>query len=197
MEAILDMSMLAGKSRWEQAALPPAEQLALHVDANVFTRLMLRDILLTGAREVLGQAVHENYLCLQETRKDPNDPAMRPWEELNENLRESNRQQADHIPVKLRAIGCSYRPITDPESAVKGFERDEIETMARLEHDRWMTERRLAGWTYGEQRDPDQKVSPYLVPYDDLPENVKDWDRAPVCAIPSILALAKFEVYRR
>ncbi len=197
MEAILDMSMLAGKSRWEQAALPPAEQLALHVDAPLFVRLMLRDILLTGAREVLGRAVHEFYRRRQEGKRPSDDPAMQPWEALSEDLRESNRQQADHIPVKLRAIKCGYRPMAGSQPAAIDFSAGEIETMARLEHERWVVERRLAGWTHDPERNPERKTSPYLAPYDELPEDVKELDRQAVRTIPDILALAKFEVYRR
>ena len=40
MEAIVDMSALAGKSRFERASLPPANQLALHVDAERFLALV-------------------------------------------------------------------------------------------------------------------------------------------------------------
>ncbi len=40
MEAIVDMSSLSGKSRFERAALPPANQLALHVDAARFLALV-------------------------------------------------------------------------------------------------------------------------------------------------------------
>jgi hypothetical protein len=57
-------------------------------------------------------------------------------------------------------------------------------------------ERRIAGWVYGPERDPDRKISPYLVPYSELPDNVKGWDREAVRATPQILALARFEVYR-
>lgn len=40
MEAIVDMSALSGKSRFERASLPPANQLALHVDAARFLALV-------------------------------------------------------------------------------------------------------------------------------------------------------------
>jgi hypothetical protein len=40
MEAIVDMSALSGKPRFERASLPPANQLALHVDAPRFLALV-------------------------------------------------------------------------------------------------------------------------------------------------------------
>ena len=54
----------------------------------------------------------------------------------------------------------------------------------------------VCGWVYDPERDHDRKISPYLVPYDELPEDVKEWDRQAVRVIPEVLALAKFEVYR-
>jgi len=44
-EAIIDMSMLSGRTRWEQAFLPAKEQLKLHVDDETFSRLVVRDVL--------------------------------------------------------------------------------------------------------------------------------------------------------
>jgi hypothetical protein len=196
LEAILDMSLLAGQSRWDPAALPPAEQLALHVDAELFLRLVLRDVLLTAARDALGQAIHLRFVANQRERKPAEDLAMQPWEALREDLRESNRKQADDIGAKLRAINCGMRPAAAREQAAITFSPAEVEVMAEMEHIRYVTERRIEGWVFGSKRDPERKISPYLVPYADLPEDVKEWDREAVRAIPEVLAQAKFEVYR-
>jgi hypothetical protein len=40
MEAVVQMSSLAGKPRFERSSLPATQQLALHVDAAVFMRLV-------------------------------------------------------------------------------------------------------------------------------------------------------------
>ena len=199
LEAILDMSLLADQTCWGPAALPPAGQLSLHVDAEEFNRLVLRDVLLTAAREVLGQVIHARYLVNQQGRKSPDDPSMQPWENLREDLRESNRQQADDITAKLRRIGCAMLPVAGREPMPFNFTKEEVEIMAEVEHARWMRERRLAGWVYGPERDPDHKITPYLVPYAELPrepEDVQEWDREAVRAIPEVLAQAKFEVNR-
>ena len=41
-----------------------------------------------------------------------------------------------------------------------------------------------------------RKITPYLMPYADLPAAVKEWDRQAVRAIPEVLAAAGLEVYR-
>ena len=46
-----------------------------------------------------------------------------------------------------------------------GFAEDEIEMLSRYEHDRWVSERIAAGWTYGPDRDDDAKVHDLLVPW--------------------------------
>ncbi len=51
------------------------------------------------------------------------------------------------------------------------------ETMAKNVHEVWAQNRIEEGWTYGEKRDDERKLHPCLVPYDDLPEAEKAYDR--------------------
>jgi len=202
MEAIIDMSMLNGRKSWEQAYLPAKEQLKLHVDEEMFSRLVIRDVLFSAVREKLAKAIHEKYLKDQANTKPASDPSMQPWETLTESLKESNRRQADHIPVKLRRVRCGFAPVLDKEpvkdlDAIKfEFSSEEIEILAEMEHERWVSERLLNGWSYGEIKDVDNKISPYLVPWKDLTEDVKGWDRQTIHAMPEIMKMAKFEIYR-
>jgi len=195
MEAILDMSMLAGRNSFEQASLPPGEQLKLHVDAEMFSRLVVRDVLFGSARELLGESIHEQYREEQNGIKADDSP-MPPWAELDENLKESNRQQADQIPGKLRTIGCGYAPVIDRSPTPVTFTTAEVEMLAELEHERWVAERRLAGWVHGPNRDRKKKVSPHLIDWNDLSDEIKQKDRNSVINIPNILARANFEIYR-
>jgi hypothetical protein len=169
--------------------------LELHVDAESFSRLVVRDVLLGSAREVLARAIHEKYLLDNKTKRSPDDPAMQPWEGLLEDLKESNRQQADHIPQKLRAVGCDFAPVVGIKPRLIKFTAEEIEVIARMEHDRYLAERFLQGFSFG-ARDPVRKTSPYLVDWSSLSDEVKEFDRQAVRAIPDQLALAGFEVYR-
>jgi len=194
-EAIIEMSMLSGCVCWEQAFLPAREQLKLHVDEEMFLRLVVRDVLLGAAREVLAKAFHEKYLEDQEGKKLVSDPSMQPWDELSDNLKESNRKEADHIPEKLRVVGCGFAPVVDREPAIFEFSPQEVEILAEMEHERWVSERLLDGWVYG-KRDVEKRISPYLVPWNDLTDEVKEMDRQPVRELPNFLAKAKFEIYR-
>lgn len=52
-----------------------------------------------------------------------------------------------------------------------------IEKMAENVHDVWAEARINQGWTYGEQRDDKKKKHPCLVPYNELPNDEKEYDR--------------------
>ncbi len=86
----------------------------------------------------------------------------------------------------------SYRPrpldttdITLPESLLELTEK-----LAEHIHDIWAQKRIDEGWNYGLNRDDAQKKHPDLVPYADLPNSEKEYDRATAMeAIKAIIAL--------
>jgi hypothetical protein len=77
-----------------------------------------------------------------------------------------------------------------------GFTAGEIEVMAELEHERWNRERLRAGWRYGPERDTERKISPYLVPWSELPDEIKEYDRETARGIPQLLAEVGIEITR-
>ena len=54
---------------------------------------------------------------------------------------------------------------------------DLVEAMAKNVHDVWAESRISQGWTYGPERNDALKHHPCLVPYEDLPEVEKAYDR--------------------
>ena len=104
-----------------------------------------------------------------------------PWETLPENYREANRHAARHLPQKLWTAGLiwsgsstdmgavapeAYKTIIEPVSKSTG-EDALMRRLARLEHDRWCAERRLGGWSYGQNRDESRQLHPNLISFDD------------------------------
>lgn len=51
------------------------------------------------------------------------------------------------------------------------------EQIAQNVHDVWAKGRIEEGWTYGAVKDSAKKTTPCLVPYDQLPESEKQYDR--------------------
>lgn len=62
--------------------------------------------------------------------------------------------------------------ITVPEDLVNLTEK-----IAQNVHDVWAVGRIKEGWRYGEKRDDAKKETPCLVPYSELPESEKEYDR--------------------
>lgn len=52
-----------------------------------------------------------------------------------------------------------------------------IEKIAKNVHEVWAQSRVTQGWTYGEERSDNLKHHPCLIPYEELPEVEKAYDR--------------------
>ena len=155
-------------------------------------------IITGGTREILARAIHENYrtMKLKEGINPAEDDSMKVWIELDPALQESNRQQADHVQEKLYDIHCYMAVHKDLEAPEFDFKDKEIEYLAEKEHERWCEERLSDGWEKGPVKDVIKKISPYLIPYQDLPEEIKEYNRDAVRMIPSILDLVDLKVVR-
>ena len=51
------------------------------------------------------------------------------------------------------------------------------EKIAENVHENWSAGRIAEGWTFGEKRDDVAKTTPCMVPYSQLPEGEKEYDR--------------------
>jgi voltage-gated potassium channel Kch len=149
--------------------------------------------------DATARKFHEYYLAkLTEAERSLENRTSREWDLLDDDFVDSNRQLADHIYVKLRAVGCYTTAVgsqDDPGEPVDHFEKHEIELLAKMEHRRWMAERFMAGWTPGPKRDVEKRQSPYLVEWEDLPPDIQERDRGIVRIIPNVLKL-KSEIRR-
>ncbi len=54
---------------------------------------------------------------------------------------------------------------------------DLTELLAQNAHDIWARQRLSEGWRYGPRRNDATKEHPDLIPYDELPESEKEYDR--------------------
>ena len=52
-----------------------------------------------------------------------------------------------------------------------------VEHMSKNVHEVWAETRIRQGWIYGEQRNDELKTHPCLIPYEELPEEEKEYDR--------------------
>jgi RyR domain len=85
-----------------------------------------------------------------------------------------------------------YKPAPRDTSSVR-LPRDLAdltELLARNTHENWARGRMAEGWTFGPARDDAKKTHPSLVPYEELPESEKNYDRTTAMeTVKTILAL--------
>ena len=108
-----------------------------------------------------------------------------PWEKLEEYLKDSNRDQADHNLVKESIF--EQKGITRKQAIVLGVNHPDLfELMAKIEHRRWMASTVITGYRYGTDRVDNKRTHPNLQNpelsfeehYAQLDNGIKEYDRA-------------------
>ena len=147
--------------------------------------------------EWLARACHQRHLTerLRAGAVLGNSPVLARWEDLGEEYRAANRDQAMDIGRKLAAIGCliSPRRAGGPRFEYRG---GEVALLAELEHERWVDERGRRGWRRGDELETDAKLHPDLVPWSMLPPPRREPDLRAVRDIPAMLADAGLAIVR-
>lgn len=69
-----------------------------------------------------------------------------------------------------------------------------IERLAENTHEVWSAQRIKDGWTYGPTRDDANQHHPCLVPYDQLPDSEKEYDRKTAAETLKAIVLLGFEI---
>lgn len=145
--------------------------------------------------EKLAIAIHKHYNQIQ-LKQHPDKPLEWPaFSDLPDTLKYSNLRQARSIVDKLQYMGWTIHPISAQGKKIDKISDDIIETLAVLEHEAWMAERISSGWVYGKERNADEKTSPYLVPYDELDNEIKDLDRNTIQIIPDLLEMIGMAIF--
>ena len=163
---------------------------ALKSQSGLATRPLLENL------ELLAIEIHKFY-NQKELDREPDKLLEYPnFSDLPDSLKYSNLRQAKGLAEKLDLIGYEILPAINEGEKLLEIPHEWVEKLAFLEHDRWMEERRKSGWSYGKVKNISQKVSPYLIPYDQLSEEIKEKDRDIIRSIPALLnrvGLAAFQ----
>jgi hypothetical protein len=161
--------------------------------------LLDQDLLAGAAFEVIARGKHADYVrreLARGTNPDENE-ALRPWEELDEVYRESNRRFADGVASVLAGLGAELVPLAGREvgAALPAVANDLLEELAIREHDRWVRDQLRDGWrpTTG-PRDSARRLHPLLVPWEQLGEAEREKDRDAIRALPALFASLGYEL---
>lgn len=164
------------------------------INQNFTREIVVNEVLL---QDKLAKAAHEGYVRNQPSKGQTiqTSRSILPWWKLKDDLKDSNRQFADHIHVKLRAVGCCPVESNGQKQKKFKFTKDEVELLAKMEHSRWTAECFLKGWTYG-NRSKELRTSPHLVEWERLTDDIKESYRRAVRDIPDLLAIINLEIQR-
>lgn len=144
----------------------------------------------------IAQARHRNYNKMTE-RLQTGTPVIEAFEHLDEETRAMFMEMALALPDTLDGIDCYLRPMDAAKGPVTAFTAAEVEKLAQAEHDLWMKMKQDNGWAYGAETDREKKTNRYMVPYTELPDEIKENDRVPARELPQLLAELELGIYRR
>jgi len=146
-----------------------------------------------GVREELARALYEDHL-VRAAARGVEDPA---WSGLTDDEREAAREAADGLIDALEENGFELLPLRHWGAPTVTFTPEETRRLAERDHNRWRARRGSDGWRYGTVRNAREKVTPQLVPWDELAPQWHEYNLTRVQAMPAILARTGFEVVRR
>jgi hypothetical protein len=90
-------------------------------------------------------------------------------------------------------VSYDPRPIDTSHTELTPDVLELTERLAEHSHDIWAKQRIADGWTYGPERNDGKKQHPSLVPYGQLSESEKQYDRnAALETLKAIIALGYF-----
>lgn len=71
------------------------------------------------------------------------------------------------------------------------------EEIAEQVHDVWSAGRIAEGWTYGAARNDEKKTHPCLVPYSELPDSEREYDRATAFATLKLIVALGYKIEKK
>ena len=159
--------------------------------------------------ELLAEATHQDYLDREraaESKKTASGGDGHPpekntsaieWSELPEDLKDTNRDQAESLIRNIAEYGYRVVPMRSWDETPLPFDRSDpmIEALAIREHDRYVAMKTAQGYRYGPENDKKNHINKTLVPWNDdrLSPEEKEKDIQTIIELPKRLA----DVYYR
>ena len=211
LELILAMSCLSGVKRFTPSCLPMEEQLNLHLNAKDFKQKLEFEQIMGGMVEKYAEIAHEHYRSKhgeeirlsgkseEEIRKEMENPEMAAWEDLDEYFKEGHRSQIRYLGERLESYDMSIglRPVLpNTADAISELYGPTLEELAKIEHERWTRDKAADGWRLGKE-DKELKLTPELVPYEDLEESTREFIRKSLRDFPLYLKEIGYELYTK
>ena len=89
------------------------------------------------------------------------------------------------------------KPCDTSQIALPAEIRELTEKLAENAHEIWASRRMAEGWRWGPRRDDAKKEHPCLVPYAELPESEKDYDRSAAIETLKVILVLGYRIEKR
>jgi len=143
---------------------------------------------ITDEQERLAERIHNEYVAYSR-EKDIKTADRSPWHSLDDEARQMNYNVIDHHLVRFREMGIDVtaRDTKDGRLSLTAEQlglakqcfSENCEAFASAEHRRWIFDKLFFGWrfTSATANNKSAKLNRYLVGYESLSEDVKEYDR--------------------
>lgn len=145
------------------------------------------ETVLSDKLDLLARVLHEDWL----NQKSPTEEerkfysALGAWTSLSEPEKKNSRLEADHLPLKLRAIRCVA---SEGNQTSVEISHEDATLLAAMEHDRWHANKSFEGWKAGPERIESAKVNPFAVGWNNLSETEKQIEIDAIRRLPQLLS---------
>ena len=173
----------------------------IHADYEDFIQIINEEQKIRSTVEELAPLIHERYRKNQKGKgQEINELVDKDFCDLSPSYQEDNIAAALRIQRILALVGLKATKATDVAKAEIQAQKytelleNNIELLARAEHEGWMTQKKKAGWKKGDIRNDREKLHPLLIDYFDLPEEEKEKDRNSIRGIKDQLAQVGYKI---
>ena len=118
------------------------------------------------------------------------------FDSLPSHLKISNLNHARNISKELNIIGCELASLSDKREAVIMISNEELMDLAEYEHELWLEKKIGQGWTYGEEEDNENLISPSIVPWNETTPEIQAYDLDHIRNIPYLVNAIGLKIVR-
>lgn len=141
-------------------------------------------------QELLARVLHSDYrrrlLTDAPSTTEPSD--LPPWDELSDEEKAQDRARARLLFQRLENFGYAIEGSLKWDLTPLSLSDRDLDSLAKDEHQRWLSLKQAQGWSRGKHKDPKAKIHPDLIEWDGLSEESRGYNRAVARAIPATLA---------
>jgi hypothetical protein len=115
------------------------------------------------------------------------------WYQLDPSVKKQVLTQSRFLLSMLHVAGFNVSRAEDLDAPM-AFTNDDLDLLARMEHDQWCRERIENGWRHGPNRNNAERIHPMLVPWQEMPQEMRQYDREAVGDLPELLLKSGYNI---